>query len=185
MAADPRDPQQPSTDTEPAVVTRSVALDRPADALWSMVGDGERWADWMVDDSAVVVTPGREGTVRDDGTERRVAIRSVEPGRAVRFDWWPSDQPGGASTVELVVEPAVGEEAVSQGGSSDGGSVLRITETFPAGRRPGSGGLRASAALVAPATGAEAGVPSAAFLAWAVRAVVLFVWSHAAARARA
>jgi uncharacterized protein YndB with AHSA1/START domain len=56
--------------------------------------------------------------IDDDGTNRTVRVERVEPGRGVRFTWWPSDGPDRCSTVELVVLP------------TDQGSRLRVTEVL-------------------------------------------------------
>lgn len=185
MDAETRDHQPPAAPlgTEPTVVTRLVPLDRPADELWSMVGDGERWADWMVDDARVVVEAGEEGVVRDDGIERHVAIRHVEAGRVVRFDWWPTGQPGDASTVELVVQPGHHTDDGSEEGGG-AGSALRIMETIPA--RPIPGGVlrgRSDGTGSATTVGLVHAATCAASAAWAVRAVGLWVWSRSPVRA--
>jgi uncharacterized protein YndB with AHSA1/START domain len=92
---------------EPVVVTREVDLEVPADELWQLVADGERWAEWLTDRAEVVVEPASRGVVvDDDGIERQVAIDAVVPGERVQFTWWPSDRPGDASSVELVVAPS-------------------------------------------------------------------------------
>ncbi|MBI5089313.1 MAG: SRPBCC family protein [Actinobacteria bacterium] len=91
---------------DPVVITRDVDLDVPADELWQLVADGERWTEWLTEESEVVVQPAQHGTVvDDDGIERQVTIESVVPGERVRFAWWPSDRPDESSTVELVVAP--------------------------------------------------------------------------------
>ncbi len=107
------------TASEPTVVTRDIELDLPAGELWDLIADGERWADWLVDEAAVKVAPGAGGTVVDGGEERTVGVSSVDPDGSVRFAWWPTDRPDLASSVELTVV-----ESVSR-------SVLRIVEVFP------------------------------------------------------
>ncbi len=100
-------------------ITRTVDTDLPPDELWSLVGDSEAWASWMVDDADVDLDAGG-GTVLDDGVQRDVRIDDVDPAGRVVFTWWPHEQPGEMSTVELVVLPAAA------------GSSLRITETYAA-----------------------------------------------------
>lgn len=104
---------------QPTVVTRSVEVEMSPEELWSLLGDGARWADWLVDESDIDVTPDGEGAVRDAGVDRGVRIDEVIDGERVRFDWWPTDRPDSGSTVELVVAPR------------QGGAVLHIVETFP------------------------------------------------------
>ncbi len=98
-------------------ITRTVETDLDTDELWQRVADGEEWASWMVDGADVSVTPGGGGTVVDDGVEREIRIDRLGD-RDLAFTWWPQDRPDQASTVELVVLPAVG------------GSRLRVTETY-------------------------------------------------------
>jgi uncharacterized protein YndB with AHSA1/START domain len=107
---------------DPVVITRDLHLDVPADELWRLVSDGERWAEWLTDRADVVVEPSRGGTVVDDGVERQVAIEAVDEGERVRFAWWPSDRPDEGSIVELVVAPVP---------SVDGDrSRLSVVETY-------------------------------------------------------
>jgi len=111
-----------------ATVTRELDLPIGAEELWHLVADGERWADWMVETSEVDVVDGGRGTVvDDDGTTRAVRVERVDPGREVRFTWWPADGPDLCSTVSLVVVPQVH------------GSRLRITEVKASARSAISG----------------------------------------------
>ena len=97
-------------------ITRTVETDLDTDELWQRIADGEAWASWMVDDADVSVTPGGGGSVVDDGVAVDVRIERLGD-RDLTFTWWPHDSPEQASTVELVVLPAVD------------GSRLRVTET--------------------------------------------------------
>lgn len=106
---------------QPTAVSRTVELEMSPDDLWSLIGDGDRWAEWMVDESDVEVAPGGAGSVTDDGVERGVRVVEVVHGEQVRFEWWPVGEPDAISTVELVVAP------------NDTGAVLRVVETFPVG----------------------------------------------------
>jgi hypothetical protein len=98
-------------------ITRTVDTDLDADELWQRVAEGDAWSGWMVDEADVCVAPGEGGTVVDDGVERDVRIDRLGE-RDLAFTWWPHDRPDQASTVELVVLPAVG------------GSRLRVSETY-------------------------------------------------------
>jgi uncharacterized protein YndB with AHSA1/START domain len=102
-------------------ITRTVELDLSPDELWEMIGDGDRWADWMVDSGTVDVTPGATGLITDGDEDRVVRIERVDEGQRISFAWWPVAQPDRASAVDLVIIPA------------RHGSVLEIVETFPAG----------------------------------------------------
>jgi uncharacterized protein YndB with AHSA1/START domain len=101
-------------------VTRELDLDMGVDELWGLVSDGDRWADWLVDDADLDVVNGGRGVVVDDGVTLEVAVERVERDRGVRFTWWPSDGPDRWSTVELIVVPL------------QQGSRLRITEVMAA-----------------------------------------------------
>jgi uncharacterized protein YndB with AHSA1/START domain len=96
-------------------ITRTVETDLDVDELWSLVGDGDGWTRWMVDEADVEVAPGAAGRIVDDGVERSVRIDELADHR-VAFTWWPDTRPERVSAVELVVLPAVG------------GSQLRVTE---------------------------------------------------------
>jgi uncharacterized protein YndB with AHSA1/START domain len=101
-------------------VTRAVELDVDPAEAWDLIGDGEGWAGWMVDEASVEVAPGGGGDVVDDGERRDVRIDDVVDGERVAFTWWPAGQPGSASSVELRIVTAVPA------------TVLEIVETFPA-----------------------------------------------------
>lgn len=101
----------------PVRITREIDLDLPPDDLWSLVADGERWHEWLVDAGAPGVRPGSTGVVVDDGERRHVHVRTVEEGERVTFDWWTDDDVS-RSHVEL--------EIVHEGDRTG----LRITETF-------------------------------------------------------
>ena len=106
-----------SDDRRRDAITRTIETDLELDELWSLVADGDGWAEWMVDGADIDVDPGSHGTVVDDGVTRDVRIDRVDPSRRVAFTWWPHSRPDQASTVELVVLP------------SATGSRLRVTET--------------------------------------------------------
>ena len=86
-------------------ITRTVETDLAPDELWSLVGDGDGWAAWLVDDADIDVEPGATGTVVDDDEARDVRIDHVDSHERVTFTWWPQGQADQASTVELVVIP--------------------------------------------------------------------------------
>jgi uncharacterized protein YndB with AHSA1/START domain len=102
-------------------ITRTVDLDLSPDELWEMIGNGDRWADWMVDAATLEVEPGATGVVTDGDEDREVRIQRVEAGERISFQWWPVGQPDQSSSVDLVILPA------------RHGTVLEIVETFPAG----------------------------------------------------
>jgi uncharacterized protein YndB with AHSA1/START domain len=101
-------------------ITRSIELDLEPDEVWELIGDGERWADWMVDASDVDVVPGGGGRVGDAAERRDVHIDTVATGERVAFEWWPVGRRDEASAVDLRIVPTTH------------GTVLEVVETFPA-----------------------------------------------------
>lgn len=106
--------------SEFTIVTRDIPLDLPADELWELIGAGEGWKDWMVDEADIDVAPGGGGEVVDDGEVRRVEVTSVRPGESVRFVWWPEGRDELASSVSLTVDA-----------DEHGRTVLRVVEVHP------------------------------------------------------
>ncbi|MFN8021566.1 MAG: SRPBCC domain-containing protein [Acidimicrobiales bacterium] len=102
----------------PVRITREIDLDLSPDELWSLLADGDRWAEWLVDDGQLVLRPGADGVVVDDGTTRHVHVHTIEHGERVTFDWWADDEHADRSHVEL--------EVVRDGDRTG----LRVTETF-------------------------------------------------------
>jgi hypothetical protein len=98
-------------------VQRDIDVGLEPGELWPLIGDGQGWAEWLVEESDVAVEPGCEGTVVDGGTRRGVRVEEVEPGQRVTWSWWPTDHPDEVSTVRLVVV------------SSPRGSRIHISET--------------------------------------------------------
>src|SRR5262245_49190438 len=101
-------------------VSRSIELDLEPDEVWDLIGDGERWSEWMVDEADVDVVPGSTGSVVDRREPRDVRIDTVDDGERVAFTWWPVNRIDLQSAVELHIVPR------------PGGSVLEMIERFPA-----------------------------------------------------
>jgi uncharacterized protein YndB with AHSA1/START domain len=90
---------------EMGAIRRETLLDAPRDEVWPLVADPEGLETWLADDVDLdAVEPGAEGTVTEDGVERRVTIEEVEEGRRVALSWCA---PGGdPSLVELTLDDA-------------------------------------------------------------------------------
>ncbi len=102
---------------EPAALHRQVDLDISTDALWELVADPARLAEWLCDAVDVDLVPDSVGRISDDGIERFVHVDRVDHGRSLGFTWW--ETPGEVSRVEFEIAELPG-----------GGSRLEITETF-------------------------------------------------------
>jgi uncharacterized protein YndB with AHSA1/START domain len=105
---------------DPVEVSRSIELDLEPDEVWDLIGDGERWSEWMVDETDVDVVPGATGRVVDGREPREVRIDTVDDGERVAFTWWPMNRTDLPSEVDLHVVPG------------PGGTVLEVIERFPA-----------------------------------------------------
>jgi uncharacterized protein YndB with AHSA1/START domain len=88
---------------EMGAIRRETVLDAPRDDVWALVADPEGLETWLADEVDLdAVEPGAQGTVTEDGVERRVTIEEVEEGRRVALSWCA---PGGdPSLVELTLD---------------------------------------------------------------------------------
>ena len=92
-------------------VRRVVVLATPPERVWEFLADPERLSRWLGGDVEVDLAPGGRGTLRGpDGRERRLRVEAVDPPRRLAFRWWPFEEPGqlrpgGATRVELVLDP--------------------------------------------------------------------------------
>jgi uncharacterized protein YndB with AHSA1/START domain len=141
---------------EPVSLHRHVELDITTDALWDLVADPARLADWLGDSVDVELAPGNVGRISDDGIERFVHIDRVDHGRSLGFTWW--ETPGDISRVEFEIAAL-----------PDGGSRLEITETFVP---PMSATSEMSASATATATASQR---------WEVRVCALWACTVVAA----
>ena len=144
-------------DMNEPIVTREIDLDISTEELWSLIGDGERWPEWLTDGGGVEVQPGADGMVRDGEQLRNVHVIDVEHNERVTFDWWTDHE---RSTVEL--------EIVHLGGRTG----LRVTETFV---HAGSASMTASMSVSSRSAATLAGIG------WDVRLLVLCLTTAALA----
>lgn len=119
-------------------IEREIVLPVPAEEAWELLSDAERLEEWLAPEVDLVPEPGTPLHVRDDdGTERIGVVDAVEPGECLVFRWWPVDDPDRESTVELVLEPAVG------------GTRLVVVETMRSFGGPTAWGVRLQACAAA------------------------------------
>lgn len=107
-----------------AVVIREVDLPADVDDVWDALTDPGRVEAWFGAPVEWVMEPGapmRVGRGDDGSAPRHGRIDEVEPGRRLRYRWWPTDEGRAASAVTYELEP------------HPGGTHLVITE-LPAPR---------------------------------------------------
>ncbi len=123
------------------MIERQAEFPVSPDELWRAVTEPEHLDEWFGGHVDWDPTPGSPFTfVEDDGAQWSGVVTDVDPGRTLRFTWWPDDDPEDASTVGFDIE------------KTPDGSGLRITETPVAlagrsrawGRRASSLALRCS-----------------------------------------
>lgn len=100
------------------MVQRHVVVPADADRLWQALTDPDEagaWLggelDWTVEEGEPLrFTPDRPGP---DEPVREGRVEAVEPGRYLRFRWWPAGGgPETESEVAYVLEPAVDDETI-------------------------------------------------------------------------
>jgi uncharacterized protein YndB with AHSA1/START domain len=100
------------------MIQREAEYPVSPDELWRAVTEPEHLNEWFGGHVDWKPTPGSPLTfVEDDGARWSGVVTDVDPGRSLRFTWWPDDDPHDASTVGFEIE------------ETPDGSGLRITET--------------------------------------------------------
>ncbi len=98
----------------------STDLAHDPDAVWRAIcedADG-----WLGRGSSIEAVSGGAVVANDvvTGTQRRGTVTSVDDGRRLELEWWPTDEPDLATTVTITLTP------------SAAGTHIVITETVPA-----------------------------------------------------
>ena len=123
------------------MVQRHVVVPADAERLWRALTDPEEagaWLggklEWTVEEGGPLrFTPNRP---TPDEPVREGQVEVVEPGRYLRFRWWPTGGgPDAESSVAYVLEPAVDDE-----------TVLTVEETPAAAVASGASPTRVSGA---------------------------------------
>jgi uncharacterized protein YndB with AHSA1/START domain len=100
------------------MIQREAEYPVSPDELWRAVTQPEHLAEWFGGLLDWEPTPGSPFTfIEDDGARWSGVVTDVDPGRSLRFTWWPEEDPHDASTVGFEIE------------ETPDGSGLRITET--------------------------------------------------------
>lgn len=110
-------------------VVREVDLPADVDDVWDALTDAGRVDAWFGAPVEWAMEPGapmRVGRGDDGSAPRDGRVDEVEPGRRLRYQWWPADGGGGASAVTYELEP------------HPGGTRLVITELPTPRATPGA-----------------------------------------------
>jgi uncharacterized protein YndB with AHSA1/START domain len=93
------------------MVERSVRFAAPAAEVWEAITEPAGLSAWVGGEVvSLEVRPGGRGLLRrEDGAVRRIVVELVEPGRRLRFRWWPFARPDaraslGSTTVDLTLD---------------------------------------------------------------------------------
>ncbi len=90
------------------MLVRQIVVPANADELWDALTEPEQVAAWFGARVEWDLRPGGRARFLDgDGTVRGGEVDAVEPGRHLRFRWWPGDdgEREGASQVSYDLEP--------------------------------------------------------------------------------
>lgn len=101
------------------MVRRVTRLPVGPDRLWPVLTEPSHASRWLGGRMQWEVTPGSPLRFEPDDDRRYDGrIDAVEPGRLVRWTWWPADDEQAASEVTWTLEP-----------DGDEGTELTVTET--------------------------------------------------------
>jgi uncharacterized protein YndB with AHSA1/START domain len=140
------------------MIERQLRVPVDAERVWAALTEPDALAGWFGAAVEWDLRPGSAARFRGGGVSRDGLVAAVEPGRHLRFLWWPTGDRAGASEVTYDLD-----------GDAEG-TTLRVTE-----RR-----LAAPAASAQPSTCATA--TSLAAERWtAADGAVLHVWSRCCA----
>lgn len=94
----------------PGAVRREVELDGDVGEVWEALTDEAQVASWFGAPVRWELRPGGpvQVGVPDDAGARAGEVDEVDPGRRLRFRWWPLDDDGSATTVTYELEPVPG-----------------------------------------------------------------------------
>lgn len=103
------------------MIRRQVVVPAGAGELWRAVTEPEEAGEWLGGDLewSVEVGAGISFTPHDraDGARRFGRVDEVDPGRHLRFTWWPAEGEEGPTEVTWTLEPG-----------GDGGTLLTVEE---------------------------------------------------------
>lgn len=91
--------------TDTATTERDFAAE--PDDVWESLTTDDGFSSWSGAGSQIDPRPGGRIHTPDDATgrERAGAVETIDPGRHLRYRWWPTDDPDEVSTVDIEVTP--------------------------------------------------------------------------------
>jgi uncharacterized protein YndB with AHSA1/START domain len=95
---------------------RDVHLPAGTDAVWTAITDPDRLADWFGASVEWDLRPGGRAVWHEPDRDREGRVEGVEPGKHLRFRWWPADNRSEESEVVYELRP------------DDDGTHLTVTE---------------------------------------------------------
>ena len=99
-------------------VNRRTILPAPVEEAWAALTDPDALSAWFGAAVELEATPLGSGRFEfPDGRVRRAVVEEVVEGERLTFRWWPEDDRGDATRVEIVLTPAdddTGIEVVEQ-----------------------------------------------------------------------
>ena len=105
-------------DDDDATVQRSVEVGASPDEVWELLVDDHERGGWFGGETELEAVPGGNGWFTDpDGTRRSAVVEEVAPGRRLAWTWWPDDESGDRSRVDIDLTP------------TPNGSRVSVTET--------------------------------------------------------
>ena len=88
-------------------IERRLTLPVDLEEAWDLLTRPDDLRGWLGVDVDLQPAPGTRGRVVDhDGSERRLVVDLVEPGRGIGWVWWSEESPDEASRVEISLLPA-------------------------------------------------------------------------------
>ncbi len=128
------------------MIRREVTLPADAGTVWEALTSPAALETWFGATVDWELRPGGRARFGGEGGEREGTVEEVEPGRALRFVWWPSGDdaersevayvlaPEGDATTLTVTERRVGAEPAPDDTSpADGAAALDTTVDLAAG----------------------------------------------------
>lgn len=112
--------------TTPETVERTIEIEAHPDDVWDLLVDDDERTAWFGGPTTLEPVPGGAGGFTDpDGTRREAVVEEIDPGRHLRWTWWPEGDPDAGATVDIDLVPVT----PSRPGAPAIGTQVTVTET--------------------------------------------------------